>query len=252
MNEDNKILNSFWSNFVESPWKLGLLLIFIWGIPRFILVLNANVSGSYQLVSLVFISMWISPWIFLSKFGRRKMGLKMPSNLTWLIFSIVVGIVLSSIMFLVAFYLYENTISNWFVYISNSYSEIPQPLNSSDKKIYFLIYAITSMLFSPIGEEFFYRGIVHECFATKWGDKISSYVDSLSFSITHLSHFGIIYTLGEWNFLFLPSMLWMFFLFFSCLFFSYARKKSDSILGAILAHAGFNLAMIYFIFFYII
>ena len=85
MNEGNKILNSFWSNFIESPWKLGLLLIFIWGIPRFILVLNANVSGSYQLVSLVFVSMWISPWIFLSKFGRRKMGLKMPSNFIWLI-----------------------------------------------------------------------------------------------------------------------------------------------------------------------
>jgi len=37
-----------------------------------------------------------------------------------------------------------------------------------------------------------------------------------------------------------------------CQLFTYARIKSGSILGAIIAHAGFNLAMIYFIFYHIL
>ena len=63
------------------------------------------------------------------------------------------------------------------------------------------------MTFSPIGEEIFYRGIIHECFATKWNNRISSIIDSAAFSITHLAHFGIIYSLGQWKFLLIPSLL---------------------------------------------
>lgn len=196
--------------------------------------------------------MWISPWIFLSRFGRRKIGLKWPDAPRWLFYAFFLGVLFCSAMFLVAIFLYADTISNWFVYISNSYSNIPENISHSDKLIFFAIYAIISMIFSPIGEELFYRGLIHECFATKWNDKIASIIDSTAFSFTHLAHFGVVYHLGKWDFLLIPSILWVILLFFTCILFSIARRKSGSILGAILAHAGFNLAMIYFIFFYVI
>lgn len=252
MNENLSILKPFWFNLFNSTWVLGLLLIFLWGIPRFVIVLSANVSGNYSLVAVIFISMWFTPWIFLSKFGRSKIGLMIPQSPKWLIFGFIIGALLCTVMFLIASLLYQDSIHNWFVYISNSYSNIPQNINHSDKLIYFSIYAFISMTFSPIGEELFYRGIIHECFATKWNNNISSFIDSSAFSLTHLAHFGIIYHLGQWNFLLFPSLLWMALLFFSCLLFYIVKKKSGSILGAIISHAGFNLTMIYFIFFHIV
>ena len=52
------------------------------------------------------------------------------------------------------------------------------------------------MTFSPIGEELFYRGIVHGSFTGRFGEQKASFFDSLTFAITHLAHFGIVYVLG--------------------------------------------------------
>ena len=252
MNENHSILKPFWNHLIKPTWIFGLALIFVVGIPRFLMVLSANVSGNYHLVSIIFIFMWLTPWIFLSRFGRSKIGLKKPVHPEWLFYGFIIGILLSALMFLVASFLYQDSISNWFVYISKSYTNLPENLNAPDRLIYFTIYAVISMTFSPIGEEIFYRGIIHECFATKWNNKIPSIIDSTAFSITHLAHFGIIYDLGQWEFLLIPSLLWMMLLFVSCLFFYWVRKKSNSIIGAILTHAGYNLAMMYFIFFHVL
>ncbi|MCP3933232.1 MAG: CPBP family intramembrane metalloprotease [Bacteroidetes bacterium] len=252
MNENISILKPIWDNLFRSTWLFGLLLIFVWGIPRFIIVLSANVSGNYNLVSVIFITMWISPWIFLSKFGRSKIGLKRAEYPKWIVYGFFLGILFCSFMFLIINELYGDSIGNWFLYISNSYSNIPENITHSDKLIYFIIYAFISMIFSPIGEELFYRGIIHECFASKWNDKIATIIDSSAFALTHLAHFGIIYHLGQWSFLLFPSILWVIFIFFIGVLFYVIRKKSGSILGSIVCHAGFNLAMMYFIFYHIL
>ena len=252
MNSNNSILKPIWVKFFKSAWILGFVLILFWGIPRFFIVLMANQSGNYQWVSLVFVSMWFTPWIFLSRFGRFKIGLRRPNYLYWLIIAFLLGALACTFMFLIANLLYQESISNWFVYISNSYSNIPQNIIYYYILIFFLIYAAVSMIFSPFVEEFLYRGIIHECFADKWNDQLASILDSLAFSLTHLAHFGIIYHLGHWEFLFVPSLIWVILLFFTCIIFSFTKKRSGSILGAIMAHAGFNFAMIYFIFFHII
>jgi hypothetical protein len=246
------LLRPFWHKLLPKLPLFGLVLILLWGIPRFILVLQANVSGNYQAVSYIFLTMWVAPWILLSKSGRRKIGLTWPKAWYWLPLGFLLGALIAFVIGIIAFILYDHSISNWYVYISNSYADIPQFLLPEDKRIYFWIYATVSMIFSPIGEELFYRGIVHECFATDYGDKKASYIDSAAFAITHLAHFGTIYHLGAWKFLPVPAFLWMILLFGACLFFSYARRKSGSILGAILAHAGFNFAMIYVIFYHIL
>lgn len=252
MEISNQLLGVYWQRKFPNIWLFGLLLIFLWGIPRFFLVLQANASGNYQWVSLIFVSMWFTPWVFLSKAGRQKMGLKKPKQIAWIFYGLALGLIACAIMYMVANWLYGHSISNWFVYISNSYSNLPAELSSSDKWIYFSIYAVISMTFSPIGEEFFYRGVIHECFATQWGDKTASIIDSLAFSITHLAHFGIVYQFEQWDFLIIPAAIWVVLLFLICRIFFLARQRSRSILGAIFAHAGFNLAMIYIIFFYVL
>ncbi len=180
------------------------------------------------------------------------MGIKAAQRPIWLLYAFLLGAAGCLIMFLVAVVLYGNAISNWFVYISTSYSNLPQEFGQQDRLIYFMIYSVISMTFSPIGEELFYRGLVHHCFSFQWGHDIASKIDSAAFSIIHLAHFGLIFHQGHWQLLPIPALIWMALLFIVCLLFSYVRVKSGSILGSILAHAGFNLAMIYFIFYHIL
>ena len=139
------------------------------------------------------------------------------------------------------------------MYISNSYSAIPLgELKGTNKLLYFGMFAVIGMTFSPIGEELLYRGLIHQGFVSKFGNNKASVLDSLAFAVVHLAHFGIIYFAGTWFVLFIPGILWMVLMFFTSRIFFYCKSKSGSIYGAIISHAGFNFAMTYFIFYYIL
>jgi uncharacterized protein len=241
-------LKPFWNNLFTFDWKFGLVLVLSVCLTRFILVLNANMSGNYGYISLIMIISAIAPFIFLSKYGRQKVGIKKPVNFGRLVYSFLVGIIISSLLFGLASLLYTDTFNNWYYYIGKSY-KLAENLSSQDKQIYFIIYSVISMTFSPIGEELFFRGIVHESFAVKFGETKASIIDSSAFALTHLSHFGIVYLSGKWKFLPIPSILWVTGMFLTSIVFFQCKKYTDSILGAIICHAGFNLAMTYFIFY---
>jgi len=105
------------------------------------------------------------------------------------------------------------------------------------------------MTFSPIGEELFYRAVIHQAFKGELGDRKAAVIDSAAFALTHLAHFGIVYAAGAWKFMPLPALLWVSAMFFTCLVFNRVRQESGSILGAILTHAGFNFGMGFLIFY---
>jgi membrane protease YdiL (CAAX protease family) len=134
-------------------------------------------------------------------------------------------------------------ISNPFVYIAS--------LAATDNAsmAYFLIYMIIIMTFSPIGEELFYRGVVHQAFRERYGERNASMIDSAAFALTHLAHFGIVYAAGGWKLLPLPALLWVTVMFFTSMVFNLVRRESGSILGPILTHAGFNFGLGFLIFY---
>lgn len=234
-------------------WQFGLALILFFGIPRFWFVLQANATGNYNFTSVIFLLMWLTPFVLLTKQGRRTIGIKKPKNYIWLFYSFLLGIIFCTIVYLLGKWLYHDTINNWFVYISNSYGSISsQELEGSNRNIYFAIFAIIGITFSPIGEELLYRGLIHQSLVSKFGNNKASIMDSLAFAITHLAHFGIIYAFGSWSFHFFPALIWMLIIFITGRIFFYSKTKTGSILGAIVSHAGFNLAMTYFIFYYIL
>ena len=113
----------------------------------------------------------------------------------------------------------------------------------------FIVMAVMGMIFSPIGEELFFRGVVHGSFAKSLGEKKASLVDSCAFALTHLSHFGLVFIDDDWTWYALPALLWVFGMFLVSLLFIEIKKRSDSIWGAVLCHSGFNLGMIYCIFY---
>jgi uncharacterized protein len=243
-------LRPLWSRYFKFDWKFGLFLILIVCIPRFILVLNANVNGSYGSIGLIMAISAIAPFIFLSKFGRSEIGISKPTNYNWLLIAFITGLIASFLLYFVGQAFYGNSYENWYNYIGKSYN-IPTVISQNDKQILFIIMALTGMIFSPIGEELFFRGIVHSSFAKSIGDKKASIVDASAFALTHISHFGLVFINNLWDFYTIPTIIWVTSMFLVSLLFYICRKYSGSILGAIISHSAFNLGMIYCIFYLI-
>jgi len=123
--------------------------------------------------------------------------------------------------------LYGTSYENWYTYIGKSF-KIPNGINPHNKAILFSIMTLTGMTFSPIGEELFFRGIVHSSFAKSIGDKKASIVDSSAFALTHNSHFGLVFINNQWDFLTTPTLIWVLSMFFvSVLFFTFKKSKFD-------------------------
>jgi hypothetical protein len=55
--------------------RTGILLLILLGLVRVALVLQANGTGSYQPVSVVFVAMIALPWVLPTREGRRRIGL---------------------------------------------------------------------------------------------------------------------------------------------------------------------------------
>lgn len=241
-------LKPFWRKFFDFNWKFGLFLTLIICIPRFILVLNANETANYSYIGLVMFISAITPFIFLSKHGRKAIGLTGTKKYNWLLLASIAGIIFSIVLYLLGYMIYKNTFENWYVYIGKSYN-IPSEIEPDKKLIMFAIMAITGMIFSPIGEELFFRGIVHSSFAKSFGDIKASAIDGSVFALTHVSHFGLVFINNEWDFLTVPTLIWVLSMFVVSVLFYFFRKRSNSLLGSIVCHAGFNLGMIYCIFY---
>ena len=237
------LYHRLWDRLFPNKWVLGFFLIFLFGIPRFILVLNASFTGQNQWVSIIFTIMFFTPLIFLRKAGRREMGVRKSSNPLWLLWGFLLGCSMCLFLFVFNRLIFGLEFSNPFVYIA------AVTTTGNKSMVYFLIYLAIMMTFSPIGEELFYRGVVHQVFKGEAGDRKAAVIDSAAFALTHLAHFGIVYMAGGWKLLPLPALIWVSSMFLTCLVFNHVRKRSGSILGAILTHAGFNFAMGFLMFY---
>jgi len=241
-------LRPIWRRIFKFNWKLGLLLILLVCIPRFALVMQANATANYSSIGLLMVISAIVPFIFLNKYGLKQIGFTKPKNYSWLFIAFAIGLAASLILWFVGESLYGDSYHNWYEYIGKSYN-IPTGIKPKEKAIMFAVMAVTGMTFSPIGEELFFRGIVHSSFAASIGEKKASIVDASAFALTHISHFGLVYINAQWLFLTAPTIIWVSCMFFASVLFFTFRQKSGSILGAVIGHAAFNLGMIFSIFY---
>lgn len=106
-NKDFSPLRNFWSKLFNFRWQLGIALILLFGIPRFLIVMHSYVTGSYVPVMYVFIIMWFFPLILLNKDGRRSIGFKKPRSIKQLILSFFAGAFSSIVIFYIFTWLYE-------------------------------------------------------------------------------------------------------------------------------------------------
>lgn len=241
-----------WGTRIRFSPLLGVMLILFFGIPRFILVLSAGRSGNYSMTSLIFLAMCLLPFVLLNRQGRKRIGLKAPAGSYWWIYALLIGMLACLAVYVTGTALYGHTVDNWFVYISKSFeANIPVELAANRARV-FLIMAAAAVTLSPLGEELLYRGLIHECFVPSFGEGQASMIDSAAFAITHLAHFGILNDAGAWGFHFIPALLWVLLMYFAGRLFFFCKYKGGSLMMAIICHAGFNLAMTYFICFHIL
>lgn len=193
----------------------------------------------------------LTPFIFLNARGLKQIGIKKAKKLHVITYALIIGVALSVLLYWLGTALYGNTYENWYEYIGKSYN-IPEGITGEERNILFAVMAITAMTFSPIGEELYFRGIVHGSFASSFGDKKASVIDSLAFALTHLSHFGLVFVHSNWDFYLVPSIIWVISMFLISILFFRMKRLAASIWGAVLCHSGFNLGMIYCIFYLIL
>ncbi len=229
--------------------RTALLALAVFSAVRVILVLQANVTGSYQAVSVVFVAMIALPWLVLDRSGRRRIGLVRPTRLPWLALAGPAGAAAAGLVFVVFSLFWGTSILNPFVYIGGTYSAVVSVATESDRAISFAIFALIAVTFSPLGEELFYRGLVQHSLATSLGTNRASLVDAAAFATVHLAHFGLLYVAGVWSFAAGPGVLWFAAMFLSALLFDRLRRLSGSVFGAVVGHAGFNLGMTWVIFY---
>lgn len=229
--------------------RTAVTLLVAFGVVRVALVLQANVNGSYQVVSLVFIAMAVLPWVLLTRYGRRAIGITRPARWWWMPVAPLAGAAASLTAFTVATAVWGGTPSNPFAYIASTYAAVPNPLTGHDRVVYFVIFAVIGITVSPVGEELLYRGLAHDGLATRLGEARAALIEAGAFALVHLAHFGIVYLEGTWMLLPLPAAFWLFAMFGSALLFLAWRRLTGSLWGAVLSHAGFNVGMNAAIFF---
>jgi len=225
-----------------QAWVLNLVLFVLLGAWRAYGILGPETESVRQLILLGFLLMWFLPFIFFSKSGRQTMGFKKVERPIWLLWGPLLGATASLVAFAVGFLLYGRNENNWFITISEQYligdliSQLPMP-------VLIAMFTIPAMTFSPIGEEFFFRGMIHESVRAHWSERVAILVNALAFGGVHLLHYGITRDASGWHFLLVPGSLWMLLMMGTSWLFTLCRRRSGSIWPAVVAHSVFNLVM---------
>ena len=229
--------------------RTGLILLALFSVTRFALVMLANVTGDYGLVSAFFVVMALTPLILLTRSGGARIGLNWRPRLAGLGLGVLLGAGCCVVLIATSNLLFGSGDDNAFVYVAGTYSALPDQMDDTLRLIMFAVFAVIGMSFSPIGEELFYRGLVHESFVARFGENRAAYIDAAAFAVVHLAHFGLVWRGAGWVLLPLPALWWLCGMFATALAFTWARRASGSVLGAVAAHAAFNFVMTAWIFY---
>ncbi len=235
---DTTLLRPRWVRIFQHAWLLNLVLFLIlaaircWGL--------FGPAGVRMLVMLSFLLMWFLPFIFYSNSGRNAAGLKRIQHTRWLFGGMFIAALASLMIFLIGYGLYGLGEDNWYISLRDSFA-IDATLKQLPRLQLFLIYTLPAVLFSPVGEEFFFRGMIHASVEKKLGPRAATAVNAAAFSGVHLLHHGISWTSTGIQFAWISGSLWFMMMLGLSWFLTHCREKSGSIWPAVAAHAAFNL-----------
>lgn len=199
-------------------------------------------KGLRWLLPLGFVLMALTPWLLLDAARRREIGLRLPKGARIYIVALLAGGAAAFGCFAVGYALYGTGADNWFVSIANNYREVMDTTGWPVARLH-LVFTIPALIFSPIGEEIFFRGYLQYALEQRFTARTSTIAECAAFGVVHLCHHGLLLTAAGVSFRPVSGPLWMLLMFGAALLFAYLRKTSGSLLPAIAGHACFNLVM---------
>lgn len=187
-----------------------------------------------------------TPWLLLSRVGRQECGIRRGGSLAIYAGALGFGIGAASVCHLLGYGLFGVTADNWFVSVANSFRAQPTP-GLGLLHIY-LMFTIPAILFSPFGEEIFFRGVLQRALETRFSASTATLLEAVWFGAAHLIHHRLLLTALGLTFLWKSGPLWFLLMVILSFGFATLRKKSGSVWPAVAAHAAFNATMNSFIF----
>ncbi len=186
------------------------------------------------------------PWILLARPDRVQVGFKKSTRPREYPLALLYGGLASLFCFALGYSLFGASQDNWFVSVGESFRA--QPTDGLGLVQLSLMFTLPGMIFSPVGEEIFFRGYFQRCLETKFSERSSMLIEASWFGGVHLLHHGIVLTAAGIGFRPLSGALWFLLMVALSCMFAWLRKRHDSILPAILAHSAFNATMTTLIF----
>lgn len=247
MQDSTPMLRDLWQRLGLTPIRLGLLLFVAFAAMRAYGYFGADSLKTVPIM-LSFVGMWAIPAFFLTSQGSRQIGLTRARGVLWLPVAALVGISSAYACYLLGYLLFGYSENNWFVNIGYTYASDPR-FAQMPQRVAFAVFTIPALVFSPLGEEIFFRGLINEAFRQRWGRLAGLYGNAALFALVHLVHHGIVRSNDGYHALWLSGALWMGLMFATSVAFALLRERFASVWPCVVAHAAFNLTMNYTIFF---
>ncbi len=238
---EGSLLRPVWRRLLGQPaWVLCLACYGVLGALRVVGTLGQS-SGRLALIA-GFVIMWCLPFLVYSRTGRQRSGLTKIDRPVWLVVGPILGVLSAWVIHIIGFGLFGTSSDNWYVSVRTSYQADPRLL-ALPLLVQFLVFTAPAVIFSPLGEEFFFRGMLQVSLKERFGVRIATTGTALAFGFVHLLHHGV--AVGESGLQLLPisGLLWVALMAGVSLLFALVRAKSGSIWPAVASHVAFNIGM---------
>ncbi len=194
------------------------------------------------LLPLGFVGMALAPLLLLDRTGWRQIGLAMPSGAAPVLRGVFAGAAAALACFGLAWLLAGAGPDNPFMTIAASYRATFDTSGLGPVALY-LAFTAPAVLFSPIGEEMFFRGLLQRALEQRCGAAASTAIECGAFGVVHLCHHGLAPGTGGAAPGALSALLWVVAMGAVGWLFAALRRRSGSLLPAVAAHAAFNMTM---------
>lgn len=247
--KDEAFTLPFWGRTLGAPWCASVLVLVLLTCARAYAMLGPR--SARPLLLLQFLAMWMLPFVLLTRVGRREIGLCKPDRAVAATFgSALAGAACSLGGFALGLVLFGQSPQNWNVTVRDSF-RLQELRGSMPDPLLFATIALPAMIFSPIGEEILFRGVIQQAFTRRWDAGIATAVNSFSFGLVHFLHHGISRDAAGIHLQFLSGSLMVLLMAATSYVFTLCRLRSGSLWPAMAAHSTYNLVMIVGIFLYL-
>ena len=191
-----------------------------------------------RMIALSMVVVWPLPWLLCARQGRREIGFRAPVSWWWMLSGPAMGLAVLGIGAATAWVLFGSGPDNWFTHHATELQRIGAGVSPGVSVVaLFWVLTVPSMIFSPLGEEFLYRGFILRVGSTLWGDRAGTVGQAAAFAFAHLAHYGLQPVQPAVIGLFLPTN------FLVALVLAWMVRRSGSLWVAVVAHSVYNLGL---------